>query len=106
VKRSGPLASGDQEHTAPWEQKMAQEHAPFDDVNESVMTRTMEGIINFWNRSAEELYGWGKEEAVGRISHDLLQTQFPKPLKEIESNSLKRDGGKASSSMRPGMAAA
>ena len=57
----------------------------FELVNDSVMTRTMDGIINFWNRSAEELYGWRKEEAVGRVSHDLLRTQFPKPLEEIES---------------------
>ena len=64
---------------------MTQQHAVFEHVNESVMTRTIEGIISFWNRGAEELYGWRKEEAIGRVSHDLLQTQFPKPLEEIES---------------------
>src|SRR5262249_2298343 len=63
----------------------------FELVNDSIMTRTMEGKINFWNRSAEELYGWGKEEAIGKVSHDLLQTRFPKPLKEIESE-LVRNG--------------
>jgi PAS domain S-box-containing protein len=61
----------------------------FDRENESVMTRTMEGIINFWNRSAEALYGWRREEAIGKVSHDLLQTQFPKPLEEIESELLR-----------------
>src|SRR5262249_2615035 len=63
----------------------------FELVNDSVMTRSMEGRINFWNRSAEELYGWRKEEALGRVSHDLLRTQFPKPLEEIESE-LVRNG--------------
>ena len=63
----------------------------FELVNDSVMTRTMEGRINFWNRSAEDLYGWRKEEAIGRVSHSLLQTQFPKPLEEIESE-LVRNG--------------
>src|SRR5262245_40449807 len=57
----------------------------FELVHDSVMTRSMEGIINFWNRSAERLYGWREDEAVGRVSHDLLKTQFPKPLEEIES---------------------
>ena len=59
--------------------------------DDSVMTRTMTGIINFWNQGAERLYGWRKEEAIGKISHDLLQTQFPKPLEEIESE-LARNG--------------
>ena len=51
----------------------------------SVMIRSMEGRINSWNRNAMELYGWKEEEAIGKISHDLLRTQFPKPLEEIES---------------------
>jgi PAS domain S-box-containing protein len=62
----------------------------FDSVNESVMVRTMEGRINSWNRSAAELYGWGTEEAIGRISHDLLQTRFPKPLEEIETELVRK----------------
>ena len=60
-------------------------------ANDGVMTRTMEGVINFWNQGAERLYGWRKEEAIGRVSHDLLQTQFPQPLEEIESE-LARNG--------------
>jgi fatty-acyl-CoA synthase len=56
----------------------------FDLVNDIVMFRTIEGKISSWNRRAEELYGWRKEEAIGRVSHDLLQTQFPKSLEEIE----------------------
>jgi colanic acid/amylovoran biosynthesis glycosyltransferase len=68
-----------------------QQHEIFDLVNDSVMIRTMEGRINFWNRRAEELYGWKKEEAVGKVSHSLLQTQFPKPLVEIDSE-LARNG--------------
>jgi PAS domain S-box-containing protein len=55
------------------------------------MIRSMEGRINSWNQSAAELYGWRKEEAIGRISHELLQTRFPKPLEEIESE-LVRNG--------------
>jgi PAS domain S-box-containing protein len=68
----------------PWEQAMSSRQAVFDELSDSVMYRTMQGTINFWNRCAEELYGWRQEEAVGRVSHDLLQTQFPKPLSEIE----------------------
>lgn len=57
----------------------------FELSNASVMTRTVEGMIHFWNHRAEQLYGWKKEEAIGKVSHKLLQTEFPKPLEEIES---------------------
>ncbi|MPZ78387.1 MAG: PAS domain S-box protein, partial [Deltaproteobacteria bacterium] len=59
-------------------------------TKDSVMIRTMEGRINSWNRSAEQLYGWGKADAVGSVSHDLLRTKFPKPLKEIESELIEK----------------
>ena len=62
----------------------------FDFVDESIMVRTMEGRINSWNRSAAELYGWRTEEAIGRISHELLQTRFPKPLEEIETELVRK----------------
>src|SRR5918993_1341838 len=52
--------------------------------SKSVITRTVDGTIKFWSRRAEELYGWKKEEAIGKVSHDLLQTRFPKPLHEID----------------------
>ena len=64
--------------------------SPPESATDSVMTRTVEGMINFWNQAAEDLYGWKKEEAIGRISHDLLKTQFPKPLEEIDTELIKK----------------
>jgi PAS domain S-box-containing protein len=46
--------------------------------------RGMDGQITFWCEGSEQLYGWKKEEATGKLSHQLLQTTFPKPLAEIE----------------------
>jgi hypothetical protein len=54
------------------------------------MIRTMQGKIDAWNRRASDLYGWRKEEAIGRISHDLLQTRFPQPLEEIEQELVRK----------------
>jgi PAS domain S-box-containing protein len=40
--------------------------------------------IVLWNEGAHKLYGWTKEAAVGRIAHELLQTEFPEPFDEIK----------------------
>ncbi len=45
----------------------------------------LDGTITFWAEGMEQLYGFTAAEAVGRISHDLLQTQFPIPLPQIQS---------------------
>src|SRR5438552_2714954 len=48
----------------------------------------MNDVITYWNRGAEERYGWSSEEAVGRVSHELTQTSLPKPLPEIQAELL------------------
>ena len=42
-----------------------------------------DGMIRFWSRGAEVLYGWSKEQAMGRLCQELLKTQFPVPLASI-----------------------
>src|SRR5215471_13597802 len=41
--------------------------------------------IRFWNRGAQELYGWTPEEAIGRVTHNLLRTVFPVPQAEVNT---------------------
>ncbi len=40
-------------------------------------------LITLWNRGAEDLYGYSRDEAIGHPVHDLLQTEFPVPLDHI-----------------------
>ena len=53
-------------------------------AHDAIMVLRMDGKIRFWNRGAQEIYGWTREEAEGKLSHALLQTQFPRPLEEID----------------------
>src|ERR687885_1194401 len=47
------------------------------------------GRIRYWNRGAEQLYGWLREEAVGQVAAHLLQTQFPRLIEEIEAELIR-----------------
>jgi two-component system cell cycle sensor histidine kinase/response regulator CckA len=52
----------------------------------TLMIRDLKHRILYWSRAAEEKYGWTKDEALGKVAHTLLQTQFPKRLKEVEAD--------------------
>ena len=56
-----------------------------DAVGQAVIATDLEGRILYWNRAAEEIYGWSSEEALGRrlrnltLSEELLDQaeEFP-----------------------------
>jgi PAS domain S-box-containing protein len=54
----------------------------------NIIVHGFDGVISRWSGGCEELYGWTREEAVGRAVHQLLATQFPKPVEEIRRHVL------------------
>ncbi len=41
-------------------------------ATEAIMVRDPKGIVQFWNVGAEELYGWTREEVIGKDIHAIL----------------------------------
>src|ERR1700688_467806 len=58
-------------------------------THDPIFVRDMNDVISYWNRGAQELYGWTDREAIGRHSQELLQTIFPIPLDDIRAESLR-----------------
>ena len=53
-------------------------------THEAIFICERNGTIKYWNRGAEELYGWPAEQAVGRVTWELLKTIYPRPFQQIE----------------------
>jgi PAS domain S-box-containing protein len=65
------------------EQALAERARLLDLSNDAILVRDAADRVTYWNKSASELYGYSREEAMGRVSHELLRTEFPEPLERI-----------------------
>jgi len=52
---------------------------------DAIIVWRLDGAIESWNRGAEQLYGYTEDEALGRVTHELLKTIHPLPWPEIEA---------------------
>jgi PAS domain S-box-containing protein len=59
--------------------------------SDAIFVRDAGDHVTYWNKAATELYGFTREEALGRVTHEILQTQFPEHLEKIHEQ-LHREG--------------
>lgn len=62
---------------AQWERRqvedmLRQQASLLDKANDAILVRDLDHSITYWNKSAETLYGWTAEEAMGRKVSELL----------------------------------
>ena len=62
-----------------------------DVTHDAIFVRDLNDRLTYWNRGARELYGWTAEEALGRIAHELLRTEFPDTIAAIMSELVRDD---------------
>jgi PAS domain S-box-containing protein len=55
-------------------------------AHDAIIVRHPNGRVISWSHGAQRTYGWTKEEALGKITHTLLKTQFPISLEEVQNS--------------------
>jgi PAS domain S-box-containing protein len=54
-------------------------------THDAILVWELPGTIIYWNHGAEQLYGFSRQEAISRLSHDLLRTEHPVPAEQFEA---------------------
>ncbi|MGZ4921596.1 MAG: chemotaxis protein CheB [Halobacteriota archaeon] len=55
------------------------------DQGDGIIEYDCNGMILFWNKGAEALYGWPGGEVIGKDINSLLESAYPLPFDEIKS---------------------
>lgn len=63
-----------------------------DAVGQAIIVSDMDGRVIYWNRAAEELYGWSREEALGRPVLETTPTDTMREKTEEIFGSLRAGG--------------
>ena len=86
------------------EQRILEQAALLDQAQDAILVRDLGHKILYWNKGAENIYGWTTEEAVGRNAHELLYAKPSAPFDEArqtvmetgkwkgERHQVRRDG--------------
>ncbi|HTU33541.1 MAG TPA: PAS domain S-box protein [Candidatus Acidoferrum sp.] len=70
------------------EQELAEKASLLELSSDAIVMRDATDRITYWSAGATEVYGYTREEALGRATHDLLATVFPEPLEDIKQKLL------------------
>jgi PAS domain S-box-containing protein len=59
-----------------FEERLAEQAALLDQASDAIFVRRLSGEVTYWNASAERMFGFSREEVLGRLSRDLLNTDI------------------------------
>ena len=58
---------------------------------DAIIVRKLDGTITFWSEGAEKLYGWTRNDAIGRNINKLLKTELPQSFDDVQ-NIFEKEG--------------
>ncbi|GJQ20312.1 MAG: hypothetical protein HBSIN02_06670 [Bacteroidia bacterium] len=70
------------------EQQIREQAALLDNASDGIVVRDLENHILFWNKGAERIYGWTREEVLGRPARDFLYTDGIDSFPDISATVL------------------
>jgi PAS domain S-box-containing protein len=70
------------------EDRLREQAALLDQATDAIIVRDLEDRILFWSKSAERVYGWSVEEAVGKHVRDLHYKEIDRHLQEAKQTLL------------------
>lgn len=71
------------------EEKIYEQAALLDVATNAIFLRQLDGVITYWNKGAERLYGWAAEEAIGENAFKLLYGENLIPAETALKNVIK-----------------
>lgn len=72
------------------DERLAEQARLLDLSSDAILVRDAQDRITYWNHGARDLYGYSADEALGKVTPELLRTEHPQPLIEIRKK-LERD---------------
>jgi PAS domain S-box-containing protein len=73
-------------------QRLAEQATVLNLAHDAIIVRDLNYKITFWNRGAEETYGWTAGQAQGQDIRDIIPTRFPTGCHDIEAMLQKQEG--------------
>jgi PAS domain S-box-containing protein len=74
------------------EEELRRQAALLDQAYDAMFAWEWNGPITYWNKGAERMYGYSADEAVGRLSHELLRTThgggLPRLLQQLAQHGV------------------
>lgn len=74
------------------EAQLRQQSALLDNAKDAMTVRDLDDRVAYWNRAAETLYGWKRDEALGRVIGDLVRPLDSTRLGAAKAEVLQKGG--------------